>query len=208
MSEIQPLQVNQFILSLFMWLIVTFTLWFYLNHWLIVPVIWLADPVLSMIVPETFSALTLEGNTARVFTPVGEVEGKLLPAKLAGHQLAFEFNTLTISYSLPFLTALLLAGLDNDLLKKLGLGLAVLYPFILLGVIFVALKQLMVGLGGYFTEAESVPALVREVIALGYQLSTIIIPTLLPVLIFVWLEKQQIAALIEVRRMSAGKGRD
>jgi len=204
MSEIQPLQVKQFILSLFLWMVVTFTLWFYLNHWLVMPLVLLADPVLAFLIPDTFSSLELQGNAGMVYTQVGEVEGKLIPAQLAGHRLAFEFNTLVISYSIPFLAALLLAALEEDVIRKLLIGLAVLYPFILLGIIFVSLKQLLVGLGGYFIEAESLPMLIRESIALGYQFSTIIFPTLLPVIIFSWLAKDQIVALIELRRTKAG----
>ena len=199
----KPLQVNQFIISLFLWLIVTFTIWFYVNHWLVMPAFWLADPILSYLVPETFSTLELDGNAGMVYTNVGEVNGGLIPAQIAGHQLAFEFNTLIITYSVPFLMALLLAGMGGNIIKKLFLGLLIIYPFILVGIIFLSLKQLLVGLGGYFMQVELISVLMSNGIALGYQLSTIIIPTLLPAIIFLWMTKDQIEALIKLRRSMA-----
>ncbi len=193
----QPLASGKFVLHVVLWLVLTFVLWYFFNDWLIAPILWLADPIMSYLVPHTFASLAQEGDAARVFAAVGEVDGQFMSAKAAGHQLAFDFNTFILTYSIPFLAALIMATPFDKHGWVLLKGFLALLPFILWSVVFVSLKQLMVGLGAYFTQAENMASWMREGIALGFQLSTIIIPTIVPVIIWAVLARKQIGVLLQ-----------
>ncbi len=196
-GEVQPLESGKFVLHVVLWLTLTFVLWYFFNDWLVAPILWLADPIVSWLAPHTFAALAQQGDMARVLTQVGEVNGQFLSAKEAGHQLAFDFNTFILTYSVPFLGALIMATPFKSHGTVLLKAFLALLPAILWCVVFVSLKQLMGGLGAYFTQVEGLQQWMLEAIALGYQLSTIIIPTIMPVIIWAVLARKQIGALLQ-----------
>jgi hypothetical protein len=196
-NALQPLASGKFVLHVALWLVLTFVLWYFFNDWLIAPILWLAEPIMAWLVPHTFASLAQQGDLARVFASVGEVNGQIVSAKVAGHQLAFDFNTFILTYSIPFLGALIMATPLERHGRALLWGFLALLPFILWSVVFVSLKQLMVGLGAYFTQAEGLASWMREGIALGFQLSTIIIPTIVPVIIWAVLARKQIGILLK-----------
>ena len=70
--------------------------------------------------------------------------------------------------------------------EKFSWGLLVLYPLVFIGVISVSLKNLMVGLGGIFSNQSAALVPDGNVIAILYQLNTLIIPSLAPILVWAW----------------------
>lgn len=194
---VQPLESGKFVGHVVLWLVLMFVLWYFFNDWLVAPILWLAEPIVSWLAPHTFASLSQFGDAARVFVQVGEVNGQYVSAQEAGHQLAFDFNTFVITYSIPFLGALIMATPFENHGRVLLWGFLALLPAILWCVVFVCLKQLLVGLGAYFTQTEGLATWMREGIALGYQLSTIIIPTIVPVVIWAILARKHIAGLLQ-----------
>jgi len=121
-------------------------------------------------------------------THFGEVDGSIVSAQVAGYRLAYPLDTRVLSYSLPFYAALYFAtprehGESGGFTREFGGGLLLLYPLLVLGLVFVSLKNLMLGLGPIFIQADST---MTTVIGLMYQLSTLMIPPLAPVLIWAW----------------------
>lgn len=193
----EPLASGKFVLHVVLWLVLTFVLWYFFNDWLIAPILWLAEPIVSWLAPHTFDSLSQRGDTAMVFSSMGEVEGKIVGAREAGHQLAFPFNTFILTYSIPFLGALIMATPFESHGRVLIKGFLALLPAILWCVVFVSLKNLLAGLGVYFMQVEDLQSWMPNAIALGYQLSTIIIPTIAPVVIWAILARKQIGALLQ-----------
>ena len=64
-----------------------------------------------------------------------------------------------------------------------------LYPFFMLGLLLLCLKELMVNLGTHFFEQPGVYVPDANLIGLFYQLSVLIVPTLVPVGLWVWQSK-------------------
>lgn len=102
---------------------------------------------------------------------------------------------LTYTYALPFFLALILASRPRGLAWKALLGAGVIAVFAGAGIGF----SVLVSLGGLQTAAGDAlfafSRTAREAIALGYQLGTLILPPLAPVLLWMALDWRSIMSL-------------
>lgn len=177
--------IKWFVLMLFVLLAVCFSLWWSVSAALVAPLVELSDSVLKELLPYSFHSLKQQGADVLVYSQFGELNGALVPARDAGHYIAFQFNTQILSYSLPFFIALTLATPGAFSFGRLFGGVAVLYPLIFVGLLVLAVKTLMVGVGEeLFREGKESWLLNINLVALMYQLSTLLIPSLVPVLIW------------------------
>lgn len=163
---------------------VTFGIWYAAGALLAGPAAWLAGIALTQGLPTLVSDTGLDDTLLVLFTQFGSVDGQLLPAREAGHAVALQINTRLVSYSVPFYAALLWASRVEDAGVKFFRGLGVLWLLMALGLMAVAGKDLMVMLGPRFLEHPGVPP--ANVIAVGYQFSVLLMPTLAPVLLWLW----------------------
>jgi hypothetical protein len=189
-SEIEPPKLRHFVGLIFLWLIPCFVVWVSLSGVIAFPAVWANNLILTFALPDIVYSFSGTGPQALLATHFGEIDGDIVSAQLAGHRLAYPLNTRILSYSLPFYAALHFAtettagtGTEGNNYLKLGKGLLVLYPLLILGMIFINLKNLMLGLGGVFIDSSSVSG---PVIALMYQLSTLMIPPLAPIMVWAW----------------------
>lgn len=122
-------------------------------------------------------------------TEFGENAGQLIPLSEADYRLGFELNTRILSYSLPFYTALHFATQKKTYLTDYLGGVLILYILFVLGLLCLCLKELMVNVSApFFNQADSfVPY--AEVIAIAYQFSVLIVPTLAPAVVWLWQSK-------------------
>lgn len=178
--------LRQFLLFVFVLLIPCFALWTFLSASLATPVIGLANLILSNWFPEVVNVIYQQGADATLLTRFDQVDGKLVQVGVDDAGLGFNTNTRIVSYSIPFFAALHFATEKKDYLANFFWGLLILYPFILLGLICICLKDLMVILGLTFLDQPGVWVPAPDVIAIMYQLSVLIFPTLLPAVIWAW----------------------
>lgn len=174
----QPDTLGSFILRTVLWLPVCFAAWY-----------WSAP----------YHA-TLVGSTARVFigafhsglvTAVEQPELNLVfvtgievhPGPDETAILLPEVNPLLYTYGLAFFAALMLASRAKG--WKLLVGAFALLPFQAWGIAFDFLVQVGVKLGPEISAQTGLIGWQREVIALGYQIGTLILPTLIPVVLWV-----------------------
>jgi hypothetical protein len=167
-------------------LIPCFVVWMTISPWLASPAVWLCDLLLKAWLPDVVAAVQLSGSKALVMTNYGEMDGRIVSAAVAGYQNGYPVDVRLLSYSIPFYAALHFATPQSDSLSKFGWGLWILYPLVVLGVISVTLKNLMLGLGETFFTQEAVMLPNPHVIGILYQLSILIIPPLVPILLWGW----------------------
>lgn len=196
-EETLSFSIKRFVVTLFLLMAVSFSLWWSISADLVSPVISLADSLLDVLLPHSFHELKQQGADGLVFSTWGEVGGQLVPARQAGHYLAFQFNTQILSFSLPFFCALTLAMPGAFQFGKLLFGIAVLYIILLLGVVVLSIKTLMIGIGPVaFKEGVDTWFLNINVIGLLYQFNTLILPVLAPVLLWAAQQKKILAVFI------------
>lgn len=182
----QPLNLRRFVLLLFPMLAICFSLWWSLSGWLASPALSASEWLLAWWLPDSFHLLQQKGATGLIFSTLGELNGQLMSAQAAKNYLAFEFNTQILSFSLPFFCALTFAAPGNFSLEHLLEGIAALYAVFVISVAILALKTLMVGLGPQnVVESQGSLFLNINTVALLYQVCTLILPILIPVLIWV-----------------------
>ena len=176
----------QFVLFVFVLLIPCFALWSFLSAALVTPVIGLANLILSNWFPDIVNVVYQQGADAMLMTRLDEINGQLVPTDVTDAGLGFKANTRIVSYSIPFYAALHFATEKKDYLANFFWGLLAIYPFILLGLISICLKDLMAGFGTIFLDQPGVPVPGPGLIGISYQLSVLIVPTLLPVAVWAW----------------------
>lgn len=166
-----------------------FGLWSLASGWLALPAIGFGNMILTAWLPDVVHALAARGPDAILMTEFGEMDGHLVAAQQAGDRLAFVLNTRILSYSIPFYASLHFALAREQLWSRFFTGFLVLYGLLLIGLISLALKNLLVNLGAAFVNH---PAAIPhpDVIALLYQINVLIVPTLAPIIICVWQNRE------------------
>ena len=178
--------LRQFVLLTFAFLIPAFVVWTFLSSYLAIPAIGLGKLILTGWLGDIVQTVVTEGPKALVMTRFGEIGGRIVPAGDEAGQLGFYVDTRILSYSIPFYTALHFATPRDNHLASYSWGIPVLYLFIVFGIVCVSLKELMVTLGTTALEQASGPVPGPDVIAILYQLNTLIIPTIAPILLWGW----------------------
>tara|TARA_R110001592_G_scaffold363396_2_gene687676 strand:- start:95061 stop:95687 length:627 start_codon:yes stop_codon:yes gene_type:complete len=178
--------LRQFLLFVFALLIPCFAIWGFGSAAIVTPVIGLVHLTLSSWFPGIVYAVYQQGADLLVMSTLDQVGGQLVQAENASDGLGFRVNTRIVTFSIPFYAALHFATDKKNYLGNLFWGLIFIYPFIFLGLICICLKELMVGFGMTFLEQPNVLVPGPDLIGIAYQLSVLIVPTLLPVLVWAW----------------------
>lgn len=179
-------QLRQFLLFVFALLIPCFAIWGFFSSAIVTPVIGLVHLTLSNWFPEIVHAVYQQGADLLLMSTLDQVGDQLVQATAPSDGLGFSVNTRTASYSIPFYAALHFATDKKSYLVSFFWGLLALYPFIFLGLVCICLKELMVGFGMTFLEQPGVFVPGPDVIGIAYQLSVLIVPTLVPVVVWAW----------------------
>jgi hypothetical protein len=160
-------------------------LWYWAREWVVIPVAWLAEQAMLFFFSRWVTGSELHGVNQTLLTvlnvphPSGQV-ADLLP----------EAGVLTYCYGLPLLVALFVAARAKGLWWKLPLCTAALLPFQAWGVCLSWLLQVGVQ-AGEFTRAKTYfSAWDQNLIALGYQFGFLLMPTLVPLLLWLFFERR------------------
>jgi hypothetical protein len=188
MPEEHPLR--KFLLRVFVLLLPCFALWSFASDWLAMPAIGFSNMILTDWLPDIVRGVLTRGPDAVVVTQFGQLNDQLVSAYEAGDALAFVLNTRILSYSIPFYAALHFALAGDKLWSRFFQGCLALYALLVFGLVSLALKELMVNLGTVFVEHPAAAIPHPNVIAVLYQLNVLIIPTLAPILIWAWQNRE------------------
>ncbi len=181
--------MRQFLLFVFALLIPCFALWNFASAPIALPVIGLVNMLLTNWFPDVVHMLYASGPEAILLTEFGENAGQLIPLGETDYRLGFEINTQILSYSLPFYTTLHFATQKKSYLNDYIGGVLILYTLFVLGLISLCLKELMVNVRIPFFDQPGVFVPYAEVIAIAYQFSVLIVPTLAPAVLWLWQSK-------------------
>ncbi|MDB5849451.1 MAG: hypothetical protein JWP29_3203 [Rhodoferax sp.] len=159
---------------------------------------WTSRPVAVLV------ALVLENTSGWVHSTreapgVLEVESEfevLIPGA-GGHRaaLVFEGNPARYAYGLPIFLALLLAARGPRRLPRAVIGAVLLLPAQAFSLCLSLLVELMSGAQGSLAILKVAPWQL-ELVAYGYQLGSLVLPTLTPVVLWLWLDRQFVAEVL------------
>jgi len=180
----EELRLSELLILASLWMLFGFMLWFYLSAFHGYPARLLSGAVLSEILGEHFSRIVVQPDQHFLF----QVETTIQYVFRDGSEdiLGFVVNPLVFSYGLPLLFGLVM-GSDVSWRRKIGillLGYVAITLVQVWGVVFESLKMLSFNFGNETHEIVRQAGVSDTMIALGYQLGTLILPPLAP--IFVW----------------------
>ena len=194
----RPSPLKSFFLRVLLWLPVCFAGWYYLGGVIGVPT-WLGvKTVMTGLFPEIIRAIEFQGHLLDVvlrFTPEALPGLEIPPSQTA--EMLFSVNSLTYGYGIPLYTGLVLASPGTERQKWLRwlVGLAVLILAQVWGVSFDILKTLAFDLDPAVSAGLALSPLQKELVALGYQFGTLILPPVTPLVLWIGLHRQFIGEL-------------
>jgi hypothetical protein len=167
--------IGKLVLRTFLWLPPCFAVWYLIAPYHAAVAGWLARVGLSS--AGIVSGLEREGLnlvfvTRIVVHPAPGQDAVLLP----------EVNPLIYTYGLALFVALMLAARAGW--RQVLVGIAVLLPFQAWGIAFDFLAQVGIKLGPAIAAQAGVQGWRVEAVALGYQVGTLLFPSLVPVVLW------------------------
>lgn len=167
-----------------LWLPVTFAIWYLTAAWHLAPVAWLAHHLFQFWLPEAVADLSLRQTELLLITRFGAVDGQLVANPPPGENLGFLTNPLSYSYSLPLFAALALATPLPGRWRRLAIGLGVLLLIELASMLATQIKTLVFETGGAFVAQQQWGAPTRDAAALAYQLGSLLLPMVMPLVVW------------------------
>ncbi|MCL2310828.1 MAG: hypothetical protein FWC42_11300 [Proteobacteria bacterium] len=170
----------RFVLITFAWLPLMFAIWYFAAAILIFPVKLLAQAFTQFAFGDLVKQVLMESRELVFITSLRP--GESMPNNAV---ISVEVNALLYSFGLPMLAALILAAREKGGWKKLLIGYLVLVPFITWGVTADFLKNINFSAGPFVTAQVGFSSLQREVVAFAYQFGSLILPTVIPAIVWV-----------------------
>ena len=174
--------------------------WWFVKDPLALPASWLsgkaAETLFSDVVREAHVLPQLLELDTYMRINMSQVQtGQPQAAGLQG-ELTVDLRPAKYGYSLPLLVALLLAGSRKRLARNLALGAVALLPVQAYSIVLDLIKQAVVDPGPAVVAQAGWSALQTNLLAYGYQLGVLLVPTLGPLLVWLWLDRHFLAAVL------------
>lgn len=188
-----PQSLGVFFASALGWFLICTLLWLQVSGWTSYPVAGLTRWVLENNASYWVRSINIAPGHIEVDTRM-TVMLPGAPASQGRAELVAEANPSRYAYGLPLLVALLLAARSQQLLRKLTFGYLLLLIPQTFSLSMELLRQIMAA--GGRTGGLNISQWQMEGIAMGYQAGSLLLPTLAPVLIWLWLERAFFAAVV------------
>lgn len=181
-----------FVLSALGWMVALTLLWTQVSRWTSYPVGALAHIALEQGAPMWVRSVQHSVGAMEVDTTIA------VSIPEAGHRLAeitVDANPARYAYGLPMLIALLLAARGPRRLPRALGGYALLLPVQAFSLTMYVLMQMVL-----YAQASARVLRVEpwqvEAIVYGYQIGSLVLPTLVPILLWLWLDRQFFADVV------------
>ena len=190
--------IYRFLVKVLLWLPVCFAAWFYFAALLTLPVTWFLRAVLPLIMPDVIDTVEQNGFLLDVVTGFTFSQVGMDPPGGQDGLLVFETNPLIYGYGLPLLVGLVLAAPATEQQRwyRIAIAIAVMIPVEIFGVVLDILKTLVFNLGPGVAMKMGLEGWQREVVALGYQFSYLILPAVTPVVLWILMHRDFVETLV------------
>ncbi len=184
-SNNQDLRLSELLILAFLWMIFGFMLWYYLSAFHGAPVRMLASQILSFLLGNDFLNIIPNPDRHYLFQVQTNIPFQFPDG--SRESLGFIVNPLIFGYGLPLLFGLVMAS-GVSFLRKMGVllgGYVVVMLIQVWGVVWQSLKMLAFNFGEDAHQVVAGAGLSDEMIALCYQLGVLILPPLVPIILWV-----------------------
>lgn len=181
----QDLRLSELLILAFLWMIFGFMLWYYLSAFHGTPVRILAGEILSALLGSDFLNIIVNPDRHYLFQVQTNIPFQFPDG--SRESLGFIVNPLIYGFGLPLLFGLVMASGDS-LLRKIAVLLGGYVAVMLVqvwGVVWQSLKMLAFNFGEDAHQVIAAAGISDELIALCYQLGVLILPPLVPIILWV-----------------------
>ena len=188
------LSLARFVAKVLAFGVVAFAAWYFAAKPLSLACAWIGGQVVESVAPVDHARSSYRDRVV-VFAIEPDYQTSRLRSLPAGTYFETTVSALTYSYGLPFFVALMLASRARGLLAKTALGAGVILLAAGVGVAVDVLRDLMMMRTASGDAVFAFSIVAREAIALGYQLASLLLPPLLPVVLWAALDWKTVEAL-------------
>ena len=186
--------LTRFVVAALAWLPVTFGAWYLLAPVLLWPVRLLVEFVASVGFRDLVRVIESGGRSLTFITTLKPAEG------VGAGVVSVDVNMLVYAFGMPLFAALTLAAHEAKWWRTLAIGYAVIVPFVAWGVLADFLKGIAIVAPAAIASQTGFSGWQREMIAFAYQFGTLILPAVVPAVLWVLLHR----AFLERLRRPAG----
>jgi len=186
--------LTRFILAAVAWLPVTFGAWYLLGPVLLWPVRLLVQLVCRVGFGDLVRGIEVGGASIAFLTSLKPGEG------MGAGVVSVDVNMLVYAFGMPLFAALTIAAREAKWWRTLALGYAVMVPFVAWGVLADFLKGIALVAPAAVASQTGFSGLQREMIAFAYQFGSLILPAVVPAVLWVLLHR---AFLERMRRRAS-----
>jgi len=184
-AEAEPLKLSELLILAALWMLFGFVLWYYLSAFHVVPARLATEAILQQVLGEDFRQIVAEPSQRFLYQV--ETNIPFIFPDGTREALGFIVNPLIFSYGLPLLFGLVM-GSNVGWRRKLVLmliGYGVITAVQIWGAVWGSLKLLAFNFGDQALAVVREHGVSETAIALCYQLGTLILPALAPIIVWV-----------------------
>lgn len=184
-----------FILKVFFWLPICYWVWFNASDF----TTWVAADLIEKIfisnLPDQISGIEQQGYVLDVITKLSPPPQDVPAGKIG--EIIFSVNTLNYNFGLPLCAALILSSPGNIILicRNILFSIIILLLIQLWGISFNILKTVFLEISPQLHYQLSLSQWHVDAIALGYQLGSLILPAVTPLVIWLALYRKFIVTI-------------
>jgi hypothetical protein len=185
----QAVRLAKFVMATLAWLLPAFAVWYFAAPIVVAPAVWLARLVALLGLHDVVQSIEQAGSVATFVTT--------LRAASAGARgvVTVDVNTLLYAFGMPLFAALTLAAREATWKRNLAVGYVVMLPFVAWGIVAEFLKNVAITAGPAIASQAGFAPWQREAIAFAYQFGSLILPAVVPAVLWVALHGAFIARL-------------
>jgi hypothetical protein len=184
--------IGGFFIRTLLWLIPSVGIWFWFGDYFSAPISWLSGQSMTALFPTWVYSYEIEGSIVRLFTIIPPPKSS---PELSGN-LVIEVSPLAYAFGLPLIAALFLASRARDVWWKLPFSALMLLPFQAWGVCFKWLMVVGIQYGQSSQPLTHFNALHANLIGVGSQMGYLIFPMLVPVMLWLYLERRFVTTVV------------
>ena len=194
MSEVdtKAISVKGFLLKIVVLLPLTFFAWYLITPAILYIVSWLTKSVLLFFASHAISDIEQHGRVLEVITKFTSA-----PKEKGVEAITFTVNAMKYGYGIALFAAMVLASPDKltNKLQNFYIGALILIFIQVWGVTFDILVTFIFKLGRGIGETMGTTEFTRELIALGYQMGYLILPSVTPILLWFSMYQKEVIKL-------------
>lgn len=192
--QINPL--TSFILKVFLWLPVCYWCWYSSAEFVSIIITYLTELVINFSFPDLIFGVEQIGHNLEILVKATVPTQDMRQGMVA--ELPIPINPLIYNFGLPLCIALILSS-PGSLLKTLfncALSFLLLLPVQLWGICFDFMKTIFLQTPSHLINNFTLQPWQLELIGISYQIGTLVLPSVAPVIIWLFLYRNFVAQFI------------